>query len=93
MAAIPNIVPISDLRQGASGLVKRVIDSREPVFITQRGRAAAVMLSMQTYAQTQQTLEVLQMLARGETELEAGVGFNLEDVFAEADALLGGLKL
>ena len=50
------------------------------------------MLSMQTYAQTQQTLEVLQMLARGETELEAGVGFNLEDVLAEADALLGGLK-
>jgi hypothetical protein len=45
---------------------------------------------MQTYAQTQQTLEVLQMLARGEMELEAGVGFNLEDVFAEADALLGG---
>ena len=37
MAAIPNIVPISDLRQDASGLVKRVIDSREPVFITQRG--------------------------------------------------------
>ena len=92
MAAIPNIVPISDLRQDASALVKRVIDSREPVFITQRGRAAAVMLSMQTYTQTQQTLEILRMLAHGEAELEAGIGFNLEDVFADADALLGGLK-
>jgi len=93
MAAIPNIVPISDLRQDASGLVKRVIDSREPVFITQRGRAAAVMLSMQTYAQTQQSLEILHLLARGEQEVEAGIGFDLEDVFAEAEALLlGGLK-
>ena len=50
------------------------------------------MLSMQTYAQTQQTPEVLQMLARGETELEAGDGFSQEDFFAEADALLGGIS-
>lgn len=74
MATIPNIVPISDLRRDASGLVKRVIDSLEPVFIAQRGRAAVVMLSMQTYTQTQQTPEVLQMFARGETSLKQASG-------------------
>lgn len=86
--AVPKIVPISDLRQDATGVVKRVTDSREPVFITQRGRAAAVMVSMQTYERTQHELEILRLLARGEKEIEAGTGFDMDAVFAEADAFL-----
>lgn len=88
MMAVPKIVPISDLRQDATGVVKRVTDSREPVFITQRGRAAAVMVSMQTYERTQHELELLRLLARGEKEIEAGAGFDMDAVFAEADAFL-----
>ena len=45
MATVPDIVPISDLRQDASGVIKRAAASQQPVFITQRGRAAAVMVS------------------------------------------------
>lgn len=90
MSVIPTIVPISDLRQDASGLIKRLSDSREPLFITQRGRAAAVLISMQTYAQTQQDMEILRLLARGEQEIEAGSGFGMDEVFAEADLLLEG---
>ena len=41
MARAPKIIPISDLRQNASDVVKGVSTSKEPVFITQRGRAAA----------------------------------------------------
>lgn len=88
MAKAPKIIPISDLRQDASGVIKRVSTSRDPLFITQRGRAAAVMVSMQEYEQTQHELEILRLLARGEREIEAGVGFDLETVLAEADALL-----
>ncbi|MGD0887028.1 MAG: type II toxin-antitoxin system Phd/YefM family antitoxin [Thermodesulfovibrionales bacterium] len=40
MVKIPNIVPITDLRQDATAIVKRVRKSREPIIITQRGRAA-----------------------------------------------------
>lgn len=88
MAKIPSIVPITDLRQGATALVKLVITSREPVFITQRGRASAVMVSVEEYEHTQHELELLRLLARGEKEIEAGKGFELEAVLAEADALL-----
>jgi len=88
MAKIPSIVPITDLRQGATALVKRVSASREPVFITQRGRASAVMVSVEEYEHTQHELELLRLLARGEKEIEAGKGFELDAVLAEADALI-----
>ena len=89
MSAMPNIVPISDLRQDAAGVIKRASASNEPVFITQRGRAAAVMVSTQTYERTQHELDILRLLARGEAEIEAGVGHDLDDVLAQADELLG----
>ncbi len=88
MATVPKIVPISDLRQNATGIVKRVSSSREPVFITQRGRAAAVMVSMHMFEQTQHELEILRLLARGEKEIEAGESFDMESVFADADTYL-----
>ena len=88
MAKIPNIIPITDLRQGATAIVKRVTASREPLVITQRGRAAAVMVSMEAYEHSQHELELLRLLARGEKEIEAGKGYDLEVVLAEADSFL-----
>lgn len=88
MASMPDIIPVSDLRQNAAGVIKRATDTEEPVFITQRGRPAAVMLSTKRYARTQRELEILRLLARGEAEIEAGEGYDLESVLADADELL-----
>jgi len=92
MSKIPNIIPITDLRQDATAIVKRVIVSREPLVITQRGRAAAVLVSMETYKHSQHELEILRLLARGEKEIEAGKGYELDEVLAEADSLLKETK-
>jgi prevent-host-death family protein len=59
MSKIPNIVPITDLRQDAASVLRRVRDTREPVFITQRGRAAAVLLSTETYERAEHDRELL----------------------------------
>jgi prevent-host-death family protein len=88
MTKIPNIIPITDLRQDASAVLKRVGASQEPIVITQRGRAAAIIVSMETYQKTQTDMEILRLLACGEKEIESGKGFSLADVLAEADALL-----
>ena len=93
MAKIPNIIPITDLRQDATTIVKRITASREPLVITQRGRAAAVMVSMEAYEHSQHELELLRLLARGEKEIDAGKGYDLEVVLAEADSLLKEKKL
>ncbi len=83
MPKTPKIIPISDLRQNASDVVKSVSSSGEPIFITRRGRAAAVMVSMQVYEESQHELDILRLLARGEKEIEAGVGFELDEVLKE----------
>ena len=88
MATLPVIIPISDLRQDAAGVIKRVVASDEPVVITQRGRATAVLVSAEAYERTQHENEILRVLARGDAEVAAGSGRDAEDVIAEARALL-----
>ena len=92
MPNVPKIIPISDLRQNASDVVKSLSSSREPVFITQRGRAAAVMVSMEVYENSQHERDVLHFLARGEKEIEGGIGHELDDVLKEADRFLEAAK-
>jgi prevent-host-death family protein len=88
MAKIPDIVPITDLRQDATSVVRRASKAQEPIIITQRGRAAAVMVSIDAYEHCQRELELLRLLARGEKEIQAGKGYDLDTVLAEADTLL-----
>ena len=49
-----------------------------------------MLLSTERYARTERALEILRLLARGEAEIEAGEGHDLDYVLAEADRLLGG---
>jgi prevent-host-death family protein len=88
MARLPNIIPVSDLRQDAAKVLKQVRDSEEPIVITQRGRASAVMMSVEAYENSEHNKALLRLLAIGEKEIEAGEGHDLGSVLAEADALL-----
>ncbi len=90
MAKIPEIIPVSDLRQDAAAVLKRVRNSHEPLIVTQRGRAAAVMLSIESYEQVDYERQLLRQLLCGEREIAAGNGYDLESVLAEADSLLSG---
>jgi prevent-host-death family protein len=90
MAKIPAIVPVSDLRQDAARVLKDVKKSNSPVFITQRGRATAVLMSLDAYERSETERELLLLLARGEKEIAAGTGHSLDEVLAEADSLLKG---
>ena len=88
MPKIPTIIPVSDLRQDAASLLSELRDSNEPMFITQRGRAAAVLIGIDAYQRSEEQRDILLILARGEQEIASGVGHNLESVMAEADTLL-----
>ena len=90
MAKAPEIIPITDLRKDSAAVLKRIRSSRQPVIITQRGRAAAVMLSVEEYERSEDERQILRLLARGEKEIAAGEGHDLDSVLAEADRLLTG---
>ncbi len=49
MSRAPIIVTISDLRRDTARLIEQASRSREPLFITQRGYATAVLLSRGEY--------------------------------------------
>ena len=56
--------------------------------ITQRGRAAAVLVSIETYKAAEHERELLRLLAKGDREIGAGKGHDLDAVLADADELL-----
>ena len=89
MAKVPNIIPVTNLRQDAAAALRRLKTSKQPVVITQRGRAAAVLLSMEEYERGEHERQILRLIARGEQEITAGKGFDLDAVLADADEILG----
>jgi prevent-host-death family protein len=88
MSKVPAIVPVSDLREDAANILGRMKKSNEPVVITQRGRAAAVMVSVEEYERANHEREILRMLAQGEKDVAAGKGYDLEEVLKEAERIL-----
>jgi prevent-host-death family protein len=90
MARVPDIIPVSDLRQDAAAVLRRLRGHSKPLVITQCGRPAAVMLSMETYERVEQQLRLLRLFASGEKEIEAGEGSALGSVLAEAAEITTG---
>lgn len=88
MPKLPEIIPITDLRQDAAAVLERVRRSAQPVVITQRGRAAAIMITPESFERSENERQILKLLARGESEVAKGKGFDLDSVLAEADELL-----
>ncbi len=85
---IPDIIPVTDLRQDAAAVLSKLQGSADPVVVTQRGRAIAVIQSVAAYEKSEHERELLRLLALGEKEIAAGEGHTLASVMREADALL-----
>ena len=85
---IPKFIPITDLRQDAAAVLRKIQEGEEPIVIMQRSRAAAVMLSVDTYERMTYEREVLGILAKGESDIKAARGVRIEEVLAELDELL-----
>lgn len=88
MPKVSDIIPVTDLRQDAAAALKRMRESGRPIVITQRGRAAAVMVSVEAYEASEHERQLLRLLAKGDREIAAGKGYALDAVLADADQLL-----
>ena len=85
---IPDIIPVTDLRQDAASILKRLKNSVNPLVVTQRGRAIAVIQSIDAYEKTEHERDLLRLLVAGEKDIAEGKGHTLASVMKEADALL-----
>ncbi len=77
------IKPISYVKAHAAELLDRINEEREPIIITQNGEARAVLVDVHTYEESQETMALLQILAIGEKEIEAGQTYPLKDVLKD----------
>lgn len=59
------IVPISYAKAHTAKLIDEVVESGNPVVITQNGRARVIIQDLASYEQTQETLAMLKIIAQG----------------------------
>ncbi|BAT58437.1 Phd_YefM protein [Variibacter gotjawalensis] len=75
------VKPISYLKANATEIIRELGEGAEPLVITQRGEAKAVLVDLAEYEATLETLALLEMLAAGEAEYEAGRYSPASEVF------------
>ena len=64
------IEPVTVLKTRSAQLIKEVRASRQPVVITQNGKATAVLQDVETYEEQRRALLLLKLMARGDRELK-----------------------
>lgn len=80
------IIPVTDLQRQAAQILNDLAEGNEPVIITQRGRASAVLVSARRYEEIEQDLQLLddlelvQMIAEAENDRETGNTLSHEEV-------------
>jgi len=80
------IIPITDLQRQAGQIVSGFDESAEPIIITQRGRAAAVIISVARFEEIEEDLarldelELREMLTQAEAQIAAGQTVSHEKV-------------
>ena len=84
---LERIKPISYFKANAAEIIRDLAEVREPMVITQNGEATAVIQDIHSYQATQETLALLQLLAMGERDIEAGRTISLDELRAEIDVL------
>ena len=80
---MPNIRPVSDLRNYSEVLKEISVDA--PVFLTKNGRGKYAIVDMEEYERTKATIKMMSQLAKGEVSVKESGWIDGNDV----EGLLG----
>ena len=81
-----NIIPITDLQWQAGQIISSLTESEEPIYVTQRGRASAVIISAEKYGEIEadlkrlDELELLEMVELSRQDIATGNVISHDDV-------------
>jgi prevent-host-death family protein len=76
------VKPITYLKAHAPEVIRGLSEGKEPVIITLRGEAKAVLQGIASYEETQETLALLKVLALTARSVEAGKVRPAREAFA-----------
>ncbi len=92
MSKHAELMPATELAEDMEAVLSGLRASDEPLIITEEGHPSAVMLSFAAYERAERERHILLSLARGEREIARSEGHDLDDVLAEADAILANAQ-
>ncbi|NJM52925.1 MAG: type II toxin-antitoxin system Phd/YefM family antitoxin [Blastocatellia bacterium] len=81
-----NIIPITDLQRQAGQIIAGLSEMEEPIVITQRGRASAIIISAERYSEIEadlkrlDELELLEMVELSRQEKAEGKTISCDEV-------------
>jgi prevent-host-death family protein len=81
-----NIIPVTDLQRQAGQIISSLAESDEPVVVTQRGRASAVIISAERYGEIEadlkrlDELELLEMVELSRQDIAEGKVLSHDEV-------------
>lgn len=67
-----DIQPVTEFRANAAQFIEQVQETGEPVFLTQHGRSAAVLLDVESYESMMDELSLLRDVRVAEEQVAAG---------------------
>lgn len=76
-----DIISVSEFRKRTSSWLQEIRSKRRLVVLTQNGRSAAIVLAPETFERIQYERDLFAAIARGEKEIEKGMGIPHEQVF------------
>lgn len=78
-----SVKPISYLKSNTAEALRDVSEGQRTMVITQHGEAKAVLQSIASYEQTQESLALLKMLAQSSKSIQAGHSKPVKKAFAD----------
>jgi prevent-host-death family protein len=87
-ALAQDLVPVHEFRSNMASWMKQLEETGRPVVLTQRGRAAAVLVDPAMLDEIEETRDVVKAILEGLEDAEAGRLSSDEEVWDQAEAVI-----
>ena len=87
-ALAEDLVPINEFRANLASWLARAEETRRPVVVTQRGRAAGVLVAPEVLDQLEEELDLVRVVLRGLSESAQEDLIEDDELWAEVDGLI-----
>ncbi|MBR1836325.1 MAG: type II toxin-antitoxin system Phd/YefM family antitoxin [Kiritimatiellae bacterium] len=79
-----DVVPYTTFRSSLSSFMDKARRTHRPILVTQNGKSASVLIDVSDFEEIAETLAVVNDVANGEAEYEAGLGEDESSLFDRA---------
>ena len=83
-----DLVPVNEFRSNMATYLKQISQSGRPVVLTQRGRAAAVLIEPDMLDEIEESQELVRKVMRGLQDGAAGRTISSEALFDELESII-----